>query len=129
MHSVRSRLEIAFLVLSAVSLCGGSALGVVMGVSEDFSLGPVHAHANLLGWVSLALFGLFYRSYPEMAATRTARVHLALSGASAILFPVGLWLELTATDHIIMRAAAAAWVLGAASFLSVVVRLARQHRA
>ena len=36
----------------------GIGLGVYMGASGDHSLFPVHAHINLLGWVSMALIGL-----------------------------------------------------------------------
>ena len=36
---------------------------------------PVHAHANLVGWASLALFGLTYRAYPALKDGRLARIH------------------------------------------------------
>ena len=39
----------------------GTGLGVYMGVSQDHTMFPVHAHLNLLGWASLALTG-FRRS-------------------------------------------------------------------
>ena len=31
-----------------------------MGITASFTQVPVHAHLNLLGWVSMALFGLIY---------------------------------------------------------------------
>jgi hypothetical protein len=54
------------------------SLGVVMGASHDFRLKTVHVHANLLGWVSMALMGLVYRLYPSAAASRLAGWHFAL---------------------------------------------------
>lgn len=50
-------------------------MGVVMGGSGDHTLLPVHAHINLLGWVSMALFGLIAAVRPDLVAGRAARVH------------------------------------------------------
>ena len=60
--------------IAALYLLLGVIMGIVMAASEDFTLRPVHAHINLLGWVSLALFGVFYTVYPHAAATKVARV-------------------------------------------------------
>jgi hypothetical protein len=62
-----------------------------MGLSHDFSLAPVHAHLNLVGWASLALFGLAYRGWPELARSPLAPLHLVLSGGGAVLLPAGIW--------------------------------------
>ncbi len=52
--------------------------GIAMGASHDFTLRPVHAHLNLLGWTTLGLAGLIYAVYPQAATTRCARVHFWL---------------------------------------------------
>ena len=49
-----------------------------MGATENFTLRPVHAHLNLLGWTTLALAGLIYTVYPKAAASRLARIHFWL---------------------------------------------------
>jgi hypothetical protein len=64
-----------FLRLAVLYLIAGVCLGIFMAASNDHSMFPVHAHLNLLGWVSLALFGLFYRAWPQAAQSRLARVH------------------------------------------------------
>ncbi|WP_175476851.1 MULTISPECIES: hypothetical protein [Virgibacillus] len=46
-----------FLKIAAVYSVLGVCLGLTMGITENFSFTSVHAHLNLLGWVSLALFG------------------------------------------------------------------------
>lgn len=56
----------AWLRLAAVYFAVGVTLGVVMGASGDHSLFPLHAHINLLGWVSMALFGLIGTAYPSV---------------------------------------------------------------
>lgn len=64
-----------FLRLAVVFFIAGVALGIVMAASNDHTLRPVHAHLNLLGWVSMALFGLFYRAFPAAAETTLAKAH------------------------------------------------------
>ena len=70
-------------------LCG-MAMGIVMGIKQDFSLAPAHAHINLLGFVGLFISGLYYRAVPAAAATSIARVQVALAVAGAVIFPIGI---------------------------------------
>jgi hypothetical protein len=67
-----------FLRLAVLYLIAGIGLGLFMAASNDHSMKPVHAHLNLLGWVTLTLFGLFYRAVPIAAATTLAKVHFWL---------------------------------------------------
>lgn len=64
----------------------GMALGVHMGASGDHGLYPAHAHLNLLGWVSMAIYALFYRAWPAAAADRLAKIHLWLANIALVLF-------------------------------------------
>ena len=73
------------LQMSFVYLIIGIIMGVVMGITQNFSLAPVHAHINLLGWATMALMALIYRGYPDAAATTLARIHFWLH---AVFFPV-----------------------------------------
>jgi hypothetical protein len=70
-HNLRSR---SWFRLAAVYFAVGVMLGVAMGASGDHSLFPVHAHINLLGWVSMALFGLIGTVYPSITMGRIATV-------------------------------------------------------
>ena len=67
-----------FLRLAVIYVLLGVTLGIVMAASHDYTFKPVHAHLNLLGWASMALFGLWYRSAPAAAETRLAKVHFWL---------------------------------------------------
>lgn len=67
----------------------GMAMGIVMGASQDFTLAPAHAHLNLLGWVTMALMGLYYRSSP-VARGPLARVQVAFALAGFWIMPLGL---------------------------------------
>lgn len=68
-----------FLRLGVLSALVGMTMGVWMGANEDFVLRPVHAHINLLGFASMMLFGLFYRSFPAAARGWLPMAHFVLS--------------------------------------------------
>jgi len=68
-HNPRSR---TWFRLAALYFAIGVMLGVAMGASGDHSLFAVHAHVNLLGWVSMALFGIIGTAYPSITEGRIA---------------------------------------------------------
>jgi len=60
-------LALKFIRCAVVYAIIGMAIGIFMAASEDHSQAPTHAHLNLLGWVSMAIFGLVYRAFPAFA--------------------------------------------------------------
>jgi hypothetical protein len=68
----------------------GMALGIAMGIRQDFALAPAHAHINLLGFVALFLSALYYRVVPEAAASVLARIQATAAIIGALLFPAGI---------------------------------------
>lgn len=74
-----------FLRLAVLYVLLGVVLGVVMSANSDFTLKPVHVHVNLLGWVSMFLFGLWYRMVPAASETRLAKAHFWIYN---IAFPI-----------------------------------------
>lgn len=120
------RIDIYFLLLATLLLLGGAGLGIEMGMSEDFRLTPVHAHLNLAGWASLALFGLVYRVYPKLAQTRLAPFHFIVSASSAILLPIGIGLAVVRNQPGLAIAASLLWVLGVLLFLIQLTSLLRR---
>lgn len=56
----------------------GSGFGVYMGASGNHALSTVHSHISVLGWASMGLMGLLYRSFPAAAQTRLAAWHFWL---------------------------------------------------
>lgn len=87
----------AYLLIGAMYLLVGMALGMFMGSHEDFTLAPVHAHINLLGFALMTIFGLAYRLLPHMADTLLARAHFWLHQSGALVFVAALYLKLSGT--------------------------------
>lgn len=73
-----SRAGIIWLKLAVLYLILGISLGIAMGASQNFTLRPVHAHINLLGWTTMALAGLIYSVFPKAGESWLARLHFWL---------------------------------------------------
>ncbi|MCU0985127.1 MAG: hypothetical protein MUC89_09325 [Acetobacteraceae bacterium] len=96
-----------------------------MGIAHDFTFAPVHAHLNLLGWTSLALMGLTFRAWPELAQNRVAAIaQFSLSGVSAFLFPIGIAISIDTGNPSVAIAMSLIWFAGAVMFLARLVLLA-----
>jgi hypothetical protein len=110
----------------------GIGLGIVMGIRQDFTLMPAHAHLNLLGFVTLFLSALYYRVVPEAAASRLARYQAIVSVAGAVVFPIGIACVLLGGHERfepVVVAGALTVLLGMALFAVIVFRTSGQERA
>jgi len=82
------RVSAAFFALGTVCVFFGMLWGMHMGASEDMTTMPAHAHLNLLGWVTMALYGTFYALTHASLKPRLAWTNFALSAIGiAILIP------------------------------------------
>jgi hypothetical protein len=81
--SLLLRVSVALLVL-------GMCLGIGMGIKQDFTLAPAHAHLNLVGFVLPFLAGLYYRAVPQSGRGALAMTQAWLAIIGGILFPVGI---------------------------------------
>ena len=122
------RYDLYFLVLAALCLVVGVSMGVFMGAAHDFTLMPVHAHLNLLGWTSLALFGLVHRAYPQLGEHRSAKLHLALCAPSAVLLPAGIAVAVLAEQPGLAIAASLLWLAGCLVFLFQIAAMVAQAK-
>jgi hypothetical protein len=93
---------------SVVVMLVGMLAGIAMGITQDFTLAPAHAHFNLIGGVLLFVFGLYYRLVPAAGTSTLARWQGWLHIIGAILFPVGVALVLLKGESL-----AAAPIIGA----------------
>ncbi|MDA0704902.1 MAG: hypothetical protein O3A96_16940 [Proteobacteria bacterium] len=68
----------------------GMSWGIFMGMSGDHSTFPAHAHLNLLGWVSMAIYGAVYRLCPSAAGGTLPRVHFWIANIGLIVMVPGI---------------------------------------
>jgi FtsH-binding integral membrane protein len=79
-----------FFVLGVLFALTGMGLGTYMGITQDFLFTPVHAHVNLVGWVTHFLFGLYYRSELENSKGLLPEAHFLCALLGGVLLPVGI---------------------------------------
>lgn len=71
----------------------GIAIGLKMGISGDHGAFPAHAHFNLLGWVTSAIFGGYYALNPAKAERRLAMIHYGLYTLGLVVMLPALYLK------------------------------------
>jgi len=89
------RVSLYFFKTATIFLIVGIAVGLHMGITENHSAMPAHAHINLLGWVTSALFGGYYALQPARAEWRIAFVHFAVYVAGMVIMLPALYLKYT----------------------------------
>jgi NADH:ubiquinone oxidoreductase subunit 3 (subunit A) len=82
----------------------GISIGIHMSISQNHNVIGAHAHINLLGWVTSALFGGYYALNPAKAAGRLPMIQYAVFTLGVIVMGVSLYLLLagnTAVEPIV----------------------------
>jgi cbb3-type cytochrome oxidase subunit 1 len=82
-----------YLKIATVYFSIGVLAGLTMGIIHDFRFTSVHAHVNLLGWVTMALFGIIYHLYPNAANTKLAKTQFWLHNIGVPVMLGGIALQ------------------------------------
>lgn len=125
------RISFFFFTTGALFVLIGVGLGIWMGVHENFTLAPVHAHINLIGWASMGLMGAFYAVAGEAAPRRLGWITWALmtAGLSVLAPCLGLLLLGDKTIAPILGVAESVVALAMLSFfIAVLITWARTSR-
>ena len=75
-------------------LIAGISIGIHMSISQNHNVIGAHAHINLLGWVTSALFGGYYALNPAKAAGRLPMIQYVVYVVGVALMGVSLYLLL-----------------------------------
>jgi hypothetical protein len=79
-----------FLLLAILAALIGMVWGLQMAATNDHTLSPAHGHLNLVGWVTLSIFALYYHTVPAAALSRLAKVHFVLAAAGVVIMVPGI---------------------------------------
>ncbi|UJW76437.1 hypothetical protein [Rhizobium sp. SL42] len=88
-------LSIWFFRTAILFLIAGICLGLYMSITHQFEATGAHAHINLLGWVTMALFGIYYALNPVQAASRIARLQYFIYTLGILVMAPSLFLMLS----------------------------------
>jgi hypothetical protein len=89
--------------LAVVFVIAGMAMGIGMAATQNHAIMPAHAHLNLLGWVSLFLFGIYYERRPVLNTRRVAMIQVLLWSAGTVILTLAvaaIHLGYTAADPV-----------------------------
>ena len=95
------QIAFAFFALGAISVTLGMVWGIQMSATHDHTLSPAHAHLNLVGWVTFAIFGIYYHLVPDAAQSSLAKIHLALAVLGLVALVPGIVLAINETTEIL----------------------------
>lgn len=72
----------------------GIGMGLQMAITNDHTALGAHAHNNLLGWVTMALFGCYHAFNPKKAEKRLAMLQYYVYTAGLVVLVPSLYLLL-----------------------------------
>ena len=84
------KVSFAFFATGALFVLIGMSMGMWMGANQQFTLAPVHAHINLIGWASMGLMGTFYALAGDRAPRKLAWVNYGLITVGLIIMAPSL---------------------------------------
>lgn len=120
---MKPRFDAWFIVIAFVALLAGEIFGEWMGATENLQFHPLHAHVNLAGWATLALYGILHRLYPALGTSRLALPQFLLAVLSLPVFIYGIYVTLTDPKHPgIAIGGSMAFLLGTLLFFVMFVR-------
>jgi cbb3-type cytochrome oxidase subunit 1 len=79
------RVSAAFFAVGVLCVLMGMLWGIHMAIAKDFALMPAHAHLNLVGWVTMSLFGTFYALTANTMSPRLAWTNFVISGLGVVV--------------------------------------------
>ena len=112
--------DTAYVVIGALWLLVGVILGIVMGASHNFQFMPLHAHINLVGFACHSIFGLVYRQWPAMKASRLSSLQFWIFVLATPITLIGLYFTLSAGPELPTIIGSLGLLLGAILFFVVV---------
>jgi hypothetical protein len=120
------RVSAAFFAIGVVYLLLGMMWGMHMGESEDFTMMPAHAHLNLLGWVTMAIYGTFYALTHASLSPKLAWTNFALAAGGVVVMIPSLALYLGSHDAKFIPGLVAGEILTVLSLLVFAVSVYRE---
>jgi hypothetical protein len=110
----------AYIVIGALWLLVGLIVGIIMGASHNFQFMPLHAHINLVGFACHSIFGLIYRAWPAMKASRLAALQFWIFVLATPITLIGLYFTLNGGPEVPTIIGSLGLLLGAILFVVVI---------
>jgi len=126
MGEIMPRVSAAFFTVGALCVLVGMFWGMHMGEANDFQLAPAHAHLNLLGWVTMALYGTFYALTAQTMSPRLAWINFLLSLAGILVMIPSLAIFLSTSNRDLIMVMVLGEVLSVLALLTFLISVLRE---
>lgn len=107
--------------LAVLYLVIGICVGLFMSYTLHLKWGSAHAHTNLVGFTTTAIFGVIYSLYPGAANNTLGKTHFWLHNIGVPIFLIGAYLvqvkDMLDTAHIFVYLGGGAFGLGVILFI------------
>lgn len=107
--------------LAVIYLVIGISVGLFMSIALDLRWGSAHAHVNLVGFATTAIFGVIYSVYPGAARNTLGKLHFWLHNIGVPIFLVSTFLVQVSgmldTAHIFTYLGGGAFGIGVIVFI------------
>lgn len=107
--------------LAVIYLIIGICVGLFMSMTLQLKWGSAHAHVNLVGFATTAIFGIIYSIYPGAATNTLGKWHFWLHNIGVPVFLISTFLVqvpgMLDTAHIFTYAGGGAFGLGVILFI------------
>ncbi|PHP66901.1 hypothetical protein CSC94_12445 [Zhengella mangrovi] len=110
-----------FFATAALWVTVGMAWGIHMSASGDHMLRSAHAHLNLIGWVTMGLFGVYYHLVPDAAGRMLAKVHYAVALLGVLTIVPGIVMAVTQQGETLAKVGSMLTLLSMVIFLYTVI--------
>lgn len=94
----------------------GAYIGSHMAGAGSYALRPIHAHILLVGWLSLFVYGLFYKLY-KVKSPKLVAIHGWTAIIGAVGLPLGMYLQFLQPFEINETFALVAYIVGGSMLL------------
>ncbi len=115
-------IALSFFSLAVLSAVIGMTWGIIMAMTGDHGTAPAHAHLNLVGWVTLAIFGFYYHLVPQAAEGLLPRLHLGAAALGVAVMVPGIALAVTGQGEALAAIGSILTLLSMLMFAAVVLR-------
>ena len=105
------RIDRAYVALAIALLLIGELLGLYMGLMSDMKLRMLHVTIQLVGFVTLMLFGFTYRLWPAMKTGMLAAVQFWLAAVGVLGIVVGTYQYVTTGAVMIVAHASIVFII------------------
>jgi cbb3-type cytochrome oxidase subunit 1 len=111
-----------FFASAVIYVTLGMVFGIWMSASHDHQLSAAHGHLNLIGWVTMALFGVYYHLVPSAAESRLATLHFIVATVGVWLIVPGIALAIRQTTELLAVLGSFVTLASMLMFLFIVLR-------